>query len=180
MVRLLASTFATIFLLLLAAQFVMSMDHGIRSARTAAKPSRTLMLSPERPRVDPAAPTGGTALELERDSSGQFHVAVRVNGQDARFLVDTGADVVALTVEEAERLGVDLGPNDFEPIARTASGTGNGALVTIDRLELDGQEFSNVGAAVVEGLPENLLGQSVLRRLGKVELRGDRMIIHAR
>ena len=39
-------------------------------------------------------------------------------------------------------------------------------------------EVRNVDAVVVEGLPTNLLGQSVLRRLGKVELSGDRMVIH--
>ena len=178
MVRLLVSTFAAVFLLLVAGQFLMSFDWGIRSAQTAERQPRTLMLSAETRREDVPVPTGGMALD--RDSSGQFHVAVRVNGQDARFLVDTGADVVALTLEEADRLGLNLGPNDFEPIAQTASGTGNGAIVTIDRLELDGREFSDVTAAVVEGLHENLLGQSVLRRLGKVELRGDRMIIHAR
>jgi aspartyl protease family protein len=52
--------------------------------------------------------------------------------------------------------------------------------VNIDRLELDGEEFANVHAVVVEGLQENLLGQSVLRRLGNVQLSGDRMIIRSR
>jgi len=63
---------------------------------------------------------------------------------------------------------------------QTASGVGYGAPVTIDSLEVGGQEFRGVPAVVVEGLTVNLLGQSVLRQLGKVELSGDRMVIRPR
>lgn len=122
----------------------------------------------------------GEQTVLERDSSGQFHIPARVNGEDTEFLVDTGADIVALTVADAERLGIHFAPEDFRPIMRTASGQGNAAVVRIDRLELGDDEFRDVGAVVAEGLPVNLLGQSVLRRFGKVELQGDRMVIEHR
>jgi aspartyl protease family protein len=114
---------------------------------------------------------------IQRDASGQFHITGQVNGEDTLFLVDTGADVVALTPDEAGRLGIDADPAMFEPIMQTASGTGNGIRITLDRLEVAGEELQNVDAVVVEGLPVNLLGQSALRQLGKVELRGDRLVI---
>jgi hypothetical protein len=38
-------------------------------------------------------------------------------------------------------------------------------------------EFSNVRAAIVEGLQETQLGQSELRRLGNAQLSHDRMTI---
>lgn len=114
---------------------------------------------------------------LDRDASGQFHMTAAVNGQDTRFLVDTGADVVALTVDEAERLGLGVRREEFQPIMQTASGVGYGAPVTIDRITIGDDEFRDVEAVVVDGLGTNLLGQSVLRRLGKVELQGDRMIL---
>ncbi len=120
------------------------------------------------------------ALILRRDGSGQFHVTASVEGQDTRFLVDTGADVVALTIDEAERLGLPVDPGTFQPMMQTASGVGYGAPVTIDSLELAGHEFRGVQAVVVEGLAVNLLGQSVLRQLGKLELSGDRMVIRPR
>jgi aspartyl protease family protein len=60
---------------------------------------------------------------------------------------------------------------------RTASGTGYGALVRIDRLEVAGRELHDVPAVVMQGLTTNLLGQSALKQLGKVELQGDRMVI---
>lgn len=118
------------------------------------------------------------ALEINRDSSGQFRLNVDVNGQEAGFLVDTGADTVALTVSEAERLGFQLDPDSFEAVGQTASGIGYGMAVTIDSIEIAGSEVRNVDAVVMEGLQENLLGQSVLGQLEGVELRGDRMLIH--
>lgn len=118
------------------------------------------------------------ALTLKRDSSGQFHVNAQVNGESVRFLVDTGADVVALTVEEAETLGLEVG--EMQPIMQTASGTGYGAPLTIDEIEVAGTVLHNVEAVVVQDLGVNLLGQSVLRRLGGVEMKGDRMVIRSR
>ena len=45
---------------------------------------------------------------LKRGSSGQFHLSGEVNGQAVRFLVDTGADVVALTEDSAEAIGIQV------------------------------------------------------------------------
>jgi aspartyl protease family protein len=114
---------------------------------------------------------------LARDASGQFHVTVAINGRDTRFLVDTGADLVALTPETASDLGLHLAPEDFRPVLRTASGTGMGAPVTLDSVEVSGRRLTHQRAVVAQGLSENLLGQSVLRNLGKVELKGDTMVL---
>lgn len=137
----------------------------------AAKPDAAA-----RYRAVQAAANRGGGTELQRDGSGQFHLTARVNGDDAEFLVDTGADVVALTVADAQRLGIPVDPASFQPLMRTASGTGRGALVELRSIEVAGHEFRNVTAVVMEGLQVNLLGQSVLRRFGSVELSGDRMI----
>ncbi len=118
------------------------------------------------------------ATVIDRDASGQFYINVLVNGEEVNFLIDTGADAVALTVEDAERIGLDIDPESFEPVSQTASGIGYGAIVQLDRIELGSDEFRGIDAMVIDGLGTNLLGQSVLGRLGKVELQGDRMIIH--
>ena len=127
----------------------------------------------------PVSRSGGfdDAMVLQRDRSGQFHIEAQVDGQGAEFLVDTGADIVALTVDEAERLGYPVDPADFVPLMQTASGTGNGTIVHLDRLEVAGAEFHNVDAVVMDGLPVNLLGQTILAKLGQVSLEGDRMVI---
>lgn len=125
-----------------------------------------------------AADPQGDALLLLRDGSGQFHLTAGVNGGEVEFLVDTGADMVALTEEEAQGLGIGLSPSDFEPMMQTASGVANGAKVKLDEFEVAGVLLHDVDAVVVQGLTTNLLGQSVLRQLGGIELKGDKMLIH--
>ncbi len=119
----------------------------------------------------------GKALTLSRDGSGQFTLRAEVNGSEVEFLVDTGADVVALTEAEAEALGVLPDESEFEPSMQTASGVGYGAPITLDEIEIAGQKLHDVDAVVVKDLGTNLLGQSALRRLGSVELKGDKMVI---
>lgn len=128
-----------------------------------------------------AMPTTNTmtpeGMVIKRDQSGQFHVNVSINDQPTQFLVDTGADSVALTVADAERAGLTVNPDSFQPILKTASGDGWGTLVTLDRLQLGETELHNVEAVVVKDLPVSLLGQTVLSQLGRVELKGDRMVL---
>jgi aspartyl protease family protein len=116
-------------------------------------------------------------FELTRDASGRFHLDAEINGEQARFLLDTGADGVALTLEDAERLGVPVDADNLQPIAQTASGVGYGAAVRIDRITIAGQEFRDVDALVIEGLTVNLLGRSLIARLGTLEMKGERMVI---
>jgi aspartyl protease family protein len=131
----------------------------------AAPVAQTAHAAPPQPQV------------LLRDASGQFHVTVTVNGRDTRFLVDTGADVVALTPQSAQDLGLHVAPQDYQPVLRTASGTGMGAPVWLDSVEVSGRRLDHQRAVVAQGLGENLLGQSVLRSLGRVELQGDTMVL---
>lgn len=119
------------------------------------------------------------ALMLRRDSSGQFRLEASVNSVPVEFLVDTGADIVALTEEEAANLGLDVVEGDFQPVMQTASGVGYGAKVRLDEVEVAGERLHDVEAVVVKGLTVNLLGQSALRKLGSVQLKGDSMIIRA-
>lgn len=119
----------------------------------------------------------GEDTVIRRDDSGQFYLGAQANGQDTRFLIDTGADFVALSTSEAESLDVEFDQANFQPITKTASGVGMGQQVKIERLNVAGKEFRDVDAIVIEGLETNLLGQSLLQRLGHIELRGDEMVI---
>lgn len=125
----------------------------------------------------PARSAAVETVEIERDTQGQFHIELDAGGETVRFLVDTGADVVALTEDDAERLGLRPDPGAYRPILRTASGTGMAAPVQIDRLTIGGRDLEGVDAVVVPDLPVSLLGQSALRRLGSVTLQGDWLTI---
>jgi len=128
----------------------------------------------------PAGRFASEGIAIARGSDGQFHFEAAVNGIATRFLVDTGADTVALTTADAEAAGIAFNPNGFIPIIQTASGQGWGTMVTLDRLQMGDVELRNVGAVIVRDLPVSLLGQSVLGRMGRVEMQGDRMVIETR
>ena len=184
MVRLLKMTFAAIFVMLALARLLVSPVAAPGAATTSVAVARPdAGYDPWSSNDPPPAMTTQAGqrqvadTRIERDGSGQFHLAVRINGREAPFLVDTGADLVAIGEAEASRLGLGVTPDQFRPIMRTASGTGYGALVRIERIEVAGRELRNVPAVVMQGLSTNLLGQSALRQLGKVELQGDRMVI---
>ena len=148
---------------------------SVQEAPAAYKPRPTAFFAEPEPRR--ANESSSDELVLERGGNGQFHLTAQVDGQDTDFLVDTGADTVALTVEEAERLGFPIDRESFEPLMQTASGTGYGTFVRLGTVEVAGSDFHDVEAAVIDGLEVNLLGQSVLRELGQVSLEGDRMVI---
>lgn len=170
MVKLVFLAVGSVFAMLVAAQLMMA-PQTAASGEANGKPEVQALAAGTRHSDD------GEETRIARDQSGQFRLTVQVNGQDTRFLVDTGADMVALTVEDARDLGIDFDPENFEPIGRSASGVARGALVQLDRFQIGDEEFRNVDAIVLEGLGTNLLGQSLLRRLGRVEMHGDRMVI---
>ena len=151
--------------------------HDGSPARPREADAAVAMIGPTSAGAVSGTVAGDDAMVLQRDGSGQFHVTAQVDGQDTRFLVDTGADVVALTIDEAERLGYPVDPEKFVPMMQTASGTGNGMIVHLDRLEVAGAEFHDIDAVVMDGLAVNLLGQTILGQLGQVSLEGDRMVI---
>lgn len=147
---------------------------GATPASPGASPGAPPMSSPTAGRF------AAEAITIARDETGQFHLNALVNGAPARVLVDTGADVVALTEADAERAGLVVDPATYRPILRTASGEGMGARVRLDRLEIGPVVLRDVEAVVARDLATSLLGQSALARLGRVELSGDAMVIAPR
>lgn len=115
--------------------------------------------------------------ELERTESGHFYTYATVNGQLVKFIVDTGADVVALTPEDAERAGVKFNPAEFDVVGEGAGGPIRGENVTIESIELDGKLVNDVRGVVIENASRSLLGQSYLSRMGEVQMRGDTMVL---
>ncbi|PEQ11563.1 aspartyl protease [Novosphingobium sp. PC22D] len=120
--------------------------------------------------------TGETVLERQPD--GHFYADVSVESRPYRFLVDTGASIVALTGEDADAIGLQWSEGDLRAIGRGASGEVYGVPVVLDRIELGGFEAREVQAAIIpEGLDVSLLGQSFLAQLRGVRIDGDRMTL---
>lgn len=112
------------------------------------------------------APATGDPAQVLKAADGHYWADARIDGKAVRLMVDTGASVVALTPEDAERLGLRLRPEDFSATIITASGPARAAAVELGAVAVAGARVERVAALVVErGLPHSLLGMSYLGRL---------------
>lgn len=115
-------------------------------------------------------PARGRAAQVLKAADGHYWAEANIEGRAIHVLVDTGASVVALTREDASRLGLKLAPEDFTRTVQTASGPARAAAVTLKSIAVAGAEVEDVQALVVEnGLSQSLLGMSFLGRLSGFE-----------
>jgi aspartyl protease family protein len=114
---------------------------------------------------------------IPRSRDGHFYAHAMVNNQLVRFMVDTGATGIALTIEDAERTGVAVNRAAFEIVGTGASGPVRGQRVRLDSVSVDGKEIQRLPAIVVEGLDRSLLGQAYLSRMTSVSMTAEQMII---
>jgi len=115
---------------------------------------------------------------LERKSNGHFYTHAKINDRElVNFVVDTGATVVALTVDDARRLGISVDSAEFTVVGEGAGGPVRGKDLMLKSVEVDGKRVENVRAVVLEGSNLSLLGQAYLSRMGEVEMSGDYMVL---
>lgn len=119
------------------------------------------------------------AVSIPRDRRGHFQVEARVDGRNIGFMVDTGASVIALTENDARRLGIHPVRNDFTVQVRTANGTVKAAPTTLHSVDVGGLVVRDVRALVVPdgALSENLLGLSYLTRLKRFEYADGKLVL---
>lgn len=112
------------------------------------------------------------AVTLWADGSGFFFANGSINGSGVTFLVDTGANTVALSGALAQRIGIDYKKKGLQGIATTASGHVRNFVLKLDTVKIGEIVLHNVDAAVLEGSHPStpLLGMSVLNSL---EMRRD-------
>lgn len=127
---------------------------------------------------EPTAPASRNGTEeLKADSDGHYYARAEVNGRPLDVMVDTGASMVALTYEDAERAGLHLRQSDFTARVSTANGYAAVAPVTLDRVSIGRITVRGVRAAVSEPgrLDKTLLGMSFLSRLERVDIGSGRL-----
>mgnify|MGYP002778397932 CR=1 FL=1 len=126
------------------------------------------------------APSPNSAtVTLTADGRGHFIAEGAINGAATRFLVDTGATMVAIPGAEARRLGLSF-VNAPQMGVSTAGGVVPAYRITLDTVRVGGITLTAIDALVVDrGLDVVLLGMSFLNR---TEMRrdGDKMVLTRR
>lgn len=123
-----------------------------------------------RPSLD--APSLFSATELKADGNGHYFASADINGTSIAVMVDTGASGVALSYEDAEKVGLHPHGLDYDTPVNTANGIVKAARVKLRRVEVDNVRVRDVeGMVLPEGaLRGSLLGMSFLSRLSSFRI----------
>ncbi len=121
------------------------------------------------------APTQPVEIPFVQDG-GLASVKCSINELPLNFIFDTGASIVSLSQMEANFMLKNgfLRPDDFVGTGRFTDANGNvseGAVVNLRSVDFGGLHLENVHASIVANQKAPLLlGQTVLGRLGKIEI----------
>ena len=75
-------------------------------------------------------------MRLSADARGHFVVEAEINRRPVTLVADTGAMLVVLSYEDAERLGLSPKSLDFLGIGQTANGTARVTPLTLAEVRL--------------------------------------------
>lgn len=155
---------------------------GVRLIDATPK-AAVISVDGQRQRLSLTSRAGGTyaattprRMRLSPDTRGRYMSNGRINGRPVRFLVDTGADMVAINAAMADGMGLDYREDGTRMRVSTASGTTTGWRVTFDRVRLGEVVVQGVDGMVLPGgAPSTpLLGMSFL---GRVNLRHEGQVL---
>ncbi|MEE9560205.1 MAG: TIGR02281 family clan AA aspartic protease [Acidiferrobacterales bacterium] len=115
----------------------------------------------------PSAGQASSSITLWADRGGFFYTAGTINGAEVRFLVDTGANTIAMSSRTADRIGLDYKRHGRAALASTASGVVPMYSLKLNTVTVGEITVHNVDAGVIQGdhPADVLLGMSFLGHL---------------
>lgn len=121
----------------------------------------------------------GQAVLIQKSLNGHFEAAGTVNGQSVSFLIDTGATSIALSHEDALRIGFTDEDLRYLLTINTANGQGRAASVRLETVTIGTVVRTGLRALVVEPgqLEQSLLGMNFISSLTAFELRRDEVVL---
>lgn len=105
-------------------------------------------------------------IRIVKDRRGGYFVNGLINGQPVTFLVDTGATSIAMSENQAAKLGLQHRVDGRPVGVGTASGPVGGHEITLRSISVAGIRMNGVRAVVIDGNSPRyvLLGMNVLSR----------------
>jgi len=98
--------------------------------------------------------------------AGHFWIDAQVDDRPARFMVDTGATLTAISADTARKAGLEPRPGAIPITLTTANGSISADLTTIGLLKFGNIEARRIDAVIAPNLGSvNVMGMNVLSRL---------------
>lgn len=123
-----------------------------------------------------------TKIKMNKEG-GVYTVPCKINGLPLKFIFDTGASDVSISLTEAMFMlkngylqKEDIGEEIYFSIAN--GDVSKGTKINIREVEFGGLKLYNIDASIVhENSAPLLLGQSVIEKLGKIQIEGTELTI---
>ena len=117
----------------------------------------------------------GEVVRIPVAEDGHFYVNAKLNGQDIRFMVDSGASVTTVSRSAANAAGMEIGTRRATVI--TANGPTSVLQSYADRLQIGSIERTDFPVDVSEQEGLNLLGMNFLRSLQGWRVEGNYLVL---
>lgn len=122
---------------------------------------------------------GGNRVVLSADSRGHFMTQGAINGRPVTFMLDTGATSIALSADDAQRIGLDYSKGQ-RVMMNTANGVAQGYRLRLQSVRVGDVEVYDIDAIVSpQSMPFVLLGNSFINRFS-MRRDADQMVLEKR
>ncbi|MFS2208391.1 TIGR02281 family clan AA aspartic protease [Variovorax sp. Varisp36] len=122
---------------------------------------------------------GGSRVVLSADSRGHFMTQGAINGRPVTFMLDTGATSIALSADDALRIGLDYSKGQ-RVVMNTANGQAQGYRLRLQSVRVGDVEVYDIDAIVSpQAMPFVLLGNSFINRFS-MRRDADQMVLEKR
>ena len=112
---------------------------------------------------------GETRIPLADD--GHYWLEAEINGYRARFLVDTGATLTAVSEQVAKEAGLEPRDAGLPIRLQTANGSVAAQLASVEEIRFGNVAARGLDAVIAPGLGEtNVIGMNLLSRLKSVRI----------
>lgn len=126
----------------------------------------------------PAAKPEGQALHIPVAEDGHYWVEGRINGTAARFLIDSGATVTALSEQTARAAGLNFEMGEPGVILNTANGRIEAQRSSISTLSVGPINASDLPVLISPAFGEvNVVGMNFLSRLKSWGVQNGEMVL---
>ncbi len=119
-------------------------------------------------------------ITIKAAQDGHFYINAKINNSEIRFMIDTGATNVSLSLKDAKKAGINIDQLVFNQIYQTANGKALAASINLKEIEIEGLVFRDVKASVNQSDMEiSLLGMNFLKQMKKYEFGKDQLTLTA-
>lgn len=119
----------------------------------------------------------GRELRIRKSMDGHFWVSAKVNGEDVRFLVDSGATITSISSETAQKAGIHPS-GGFPVMVETANGVVTAQRGTAETFAVGEIERRNLGVHISEAFGKtDVLGMNFLSSLSGWGVEGQWLVL---